>query len=92
MLNQLNELQNTTEVLRDSLANSDLDKAHEAISVMLMQGMDFFGPEHPAMKQFFPVWDMIKRHIDAGNIHEASGQTSTWGRQLGEIIELVRNS
>jgi K+/H+ antiporter YhaU regulatory subunit KhtT len=92
MLNALNELQITTDILLEALSRNDLDKSHEAISVMLMQGMDFFGPEHPAMQQFFPVWDAIKQHIDSGNVERAVGQTNTWKKQLQEVVEIVKNS
>ncbi len=77
MLTALNELAITTDILIKGLSDSDLDKAHEAVSVMLMQGMDFFGPESTAMKQFFPVWDAIKSYIDRSDVPQALGQART---------------
>lgn len=92
MMKALNELQSTTGVLYEALMRSDLDKAHEAISIMLMQGIDLFGQEHPAMQQFFPVWDAIRQHIDDSNVDRALAQTDTWKLQLTEVIEIVANS
>ena len=60
MLAALEELRKTTSILLSALNSFDRDKAHEAITIMLMQGMDFFGPKSTAMQQFFPVWDAIK--------------------------------
>ena len=91
MLFALNDLDKTTDRLIEALQNSDTDKAHEAISIMLMQGMDHFGPDHIAMQQFFPVWNIIKGHIDGQNIVGALFQTETWQSQLHEIIVIVSN-
>jgi hypothetical protein len=90
MLQALEALQNTTDILLGSLAASDGDKSHEAISVMMMQGIDYFGADSPAMQQFFPVWDAIKSHIDGSDFERALSQTTTWQRQLRETVEIVK--
>lgn len=87
----LGELHATTQVLLEALRGGDLDKAHEAVSVLLMQGMTMLGAEHPAMKQFFPVWDAIQKHIAKGDSSSALGQADTWNRQLSEVMQIVRS-
>ena len=88
----LRDIEVTTDVLLEAIQRPDEDKAHEAISVMLMQGLHVFGPEHPAMQQFFPVWDAIQRHIEASDMDLALSQTNTWKAQLLEVLDLVENS
>lgn len=88
----LGELSVTTDVLVQGLTSSHGDRAHEAICVMLMQGMDFFGRDSVAMKQFFPVWDAIKSHIDRADLPRALQQTETWRIQLREIISISEQS
>ncbi len=90
MLQALEDLQNTTDILLGGLAASDDEKSLEAISVMLVQGMNHFGGESPAMQQFFPVWDAIKSHIDRSDFERALSQTTTWQNQLRELIETVK--
>jgi hypothetical protein len=51
----LENLHEKTEILEKSLSDQDLEKAHEAISVMLMQCTETFGIEHLVMKQILPV-------------------------------------
>lgn len=92
MLKVLIELKVTTDVLLEALRGGDLDKAHEAVSVLLMQGMTMLGRDHPAMQQFFPVWSAIEGHIGGGNVTRALGQSETWSRQLSEVIEIVRKA
>ena len=91
MLAALQDLSRTTDILLKSLAASDDDKAHEAISVMLMQGMNYFGAHSPVMKQFFPVWDAIKSHIDRSDMPRALRQAQTWRTQLNEVMVIVQN-
>lgn len=92
MLYGLNDLSLTTQILIDALSSNESDRSHEAVSVLLMQGLRHFGADSPAMKQFFPVFDNIKRYIDADDLATALGQTKVFERQLKEIVELVRNS
>ena len=90
MLNVLNEFKTTTGILLQTLRAGNLDKAHEAVSVLLMQGMTMLGQEHPAMQQFFPVWSAIESHVTSGKTERALGQTEIWNRQLDEVIEIVK--
>jgi len=89
MVNALDEIKATTHILLQALRQSDLDKGYEAVSVLLMQGMTLLGPDHPAMQQFFPVWNAIERHISSGDTDKALGQTLVWSRQLDELIEIL---
>lgn len=91
MLTALRDLSITTDVLINGLAADDLDKGHEAVSVLLMQGMNYFGPKSSAMQQFFPAWDAIKNHIDRGDGPRAAGQARLWKTQLEELISIVTN-
>ncbi|MBL6768851.1 MAG: hypothetical protein ISQ20_05145 [Alphaproteobacteria bacterium] len=79
----------TTDILLDSLLSKDMDKSHEAVSVLLMQAMNTFGQEHPVFQQCFPVWDAIKSHIDANNLERALSQARTWKKQLDEIKAII---
>jgi hypothetical protein len=90
ILSVFRELHNTTIILREALSGADEDKAHEAVTVLLMQGMQMLGAESTAMQQFYPVWEAIKSHIDNSDLASALGQTKTWERQLLEVIALVQ--
>ena len=90
MLAALQELATTTDILIKALSDNDSDKAHEAISVLLMQGMDFFGQESTAMQQFFPVGDAIKSYINRHDVQRALSQSRTWKIQLHEVISIVK--
>ncbi len=92
MIEALKIIDATTSILLEALQADDKDKAHEAVSIMFMQGMDIFGPNDPTMQQFFPVWEAIKNHIVASNIEKAKGQTKTWQSQLQEVIQIFENS
>jgi hypothetical protein len=67
----------TTQILINYLSASDENKSHEAISVLLMQGLTQLWPGSVAMQQFFPVFDTIKRRIDASDIQGALRQQSS---------------
>jgi len=88
----LNDFKATTSTLVLALRSEDLDKAHEAVSILLMHGMSHLGPDHAAMKQFMPVWSRIEAHISEGKIENALGQAQLWSRQLDEVITLVENA
>ena len=89
MIDVLRELQISTNILLGALASNDLEKANEAISVMILQGMGMLGSDHPAMQQFFPVWDAVQKHIELGDVEQATGQAETWNSQLTEVIALI---
>jgi hypothetical protein len=90
MINALLSLDETTTILLNALRCSDEEKAYEAISVLLMQGMEFYGPDHPAMQQFFPVWDAIRSYIEVSDLNSAIEQSEIWQHQLHEVIEIVK--
>jgi hypothetical protein len=91
MLNAFDDLGQTTQILINALLRGDNDKSFEAITILLQQGLTYFGAESVVMQQFFPVFDQIKRHIDAADLNSALGQTRVFERQLNEVVELVRN-
>ena len=90
MVNALKELGTTSGILVEALRRNDSEKAHEAVTVLLMQGMELFGPTSVAMQQFFPVFDSIKTRIDAGNLVGALSQTEVFQAQLQEILEMIQ--
>ncbi len=79
----------TVEILTAALEKKDDDKAHEAVSVLLMQCMTTYGQDHPVMQQFFPVMDTIKRRIDSMELDAALRQTKIFEGQLHEVKEIV---
>ena len=91
MLRALQELLITTDILTTALSSGNLEKGHEAIFVMLMQGTDMFGAESAAMQQFFPVWDAIKGHVDRGDPEQALEQSNVWMLQLREVLSIVNH-
>lgn len=90
MLLALEELSRTSDVLLNALSLDDEEKSHEAISVILMQGIELLGRRSTAFQQFLPVWEAIRSHIDRGDLSRALGQAQTWKAQLLEVISLVR--
>jgi hypothetical protein len=87
----LRDLSKTTQILIQALTDGDDDKAHEAVTVLLTQGLHYFGAESVLMQQFFPVFDRIKQLVDAMDLPGALRQTHLFERQLVEITELVRS-
>lgn len=85
-------LRETCSILKTALQDDDDDKAHEAVSVLLMQAMQFLGMDSPIMAQFFPPMDIIKRRIDAMDLEGALRQTEIFDRQLSEIMDLMKGS
>ena len=83
------EFRQATDILIDALARSDLEKAHEAVSVMLSMGMHYLGPDNPAFQQCFPVWDRLEKLISTEQLELARSQADTWSKQLDEVIEIV---
>jgi hypothetical protein len=90
-IQSLEDMAATTQILINYLSASDEDKSNEAITILLMQGLTQFGRESVAMQQFFPVFDTIKRRIDASDLEGALGQTRLIQSQLNEIILQIRN-
>lgn len=89
MVNLLNPLKTTTGMLLQALRAGKLNKAHEAVTKLAMQGVALLGHEHPAMQQFFPVWSAIESHISAGDTERALGHAEEWNRLLDELVKFV---
>jgi hypothetical protein len=80
----------TIDILMTHLSEADGDKAHEAISVMLMQVMHVGGLGSDFMQQVFPVMDRLQRLIVSSNLGEALAQAELFKTQLQEVQQLIR--
>lgn len=89
VLDALQDLGMTSKILSRYLLAGDSDKAHEAVTILLMQGIDHFGPDSSAMQQFFPVFESIKNRIDQHDLIRALDQTKIFEVQLQEIIGMM---
>ncbi len=88
------DLLETSRILRQKLGTSGADNgdgAHEAITIMLHQMIDYFGLESVAAQQLFPAMDTIKRRIDSGNYVEAICDTEYLTKSLQEIRDLINS-
>lgn len=90
-IESLEDMVATTTILINSLSASDEEKSNDGITGLLMQGLTQFGHESVAMQQFFPVFDTIKRRIDASDLPGALGQARLFQSQIKEIISLTRS-
>ncbi len=91
-LSTLNDMATTTEILLNQLSIADEENSQEAISMMLTKGMEYFGPDSTAMRQFAPALDAIKSDIDRTELQQAIAHTETWNKQLHEFISVVKKS
>ena len=85
----INTVVETNGVLVAALRAGDSDKAHEAVSVMLLQVTEIYGRDSVAFTQFFPVMDVVQRRIAGGDLAGALRQSESFNRQLFEIRALV---
>ena len=95
VLATLDELLFTAKILLKNLAVSDWDNgdsAFEAISVMLLQLLEFYGPEHLAAQQLFPVMDRIQTRIRFRNYIGARLDAEYLIKALKEMRTLVENT
>lgn len=81
----------TIDILMTHLSEADGDKAHEAISVMLMQVLHVGGLGSDFMQQVFPVMDRLQRLIVSSNLGEALAQAELFKTQLQEVQQLIRS-
>ena len=80
----------TIDVLIQRLRLGKADEAHQALVVVMMEGLSRFGgPESEVMQECFPPLDRIKRQIDAADLDGAHRLTLHLRRQLGEVLDLV---
>ena len=81
----------TLEILISHLTKGDVEAAHEAVLILLLQGLDLFGgPDSVLMKQCFPVLDAIKKKVDVSDLDGALRQSLLFRKQLEEIRSLMR--
>ncbi len=73
-----------------ALQKNDGDAAHEAVTVLLHQSIMAFGVDSPVMRQFFPVFERIKQHIDMLILTDALGQTELFKSQIDQIVSSFR--
>jgi hypothetical protein len=79
----------TNDILIRKLSDNDEDGAYEAISVMLMQVFQIYGPESAVMRQLFPVMGIIEKFVSSSNLKAALAQTLIFEKQLHEIRTLI---
>jgi len=70
-VNALDELIYAMEVVRDAISEKDTDKAHEAVTVFLMEFAASFGVHSDFFKKTFPILEQLKEHIEKGRFDEA---------------------
>ena len=88
----IDTLIDTVDILRTHLSEADGDKAHEAISVMLMQVVHVGGPGSGFMRLLSPVMDRLQRLIASSNLGVALEQAELFKTQMLEIRQLIRSS
>ena len=86
----LDSLSETLLILSQKLTEADEDDSHEALSILLMQGLELFGPESVLMQQLFPALDAIKNQLDTSDYGTAMYQTDRLWEQLDQVRALVR--
>lgn len=86
----LEDLVPLTDALIDCLAKAEENNAHTAVTALMMHALTSLGQDSVAMKQFFPVFDTIKRRIDVSNLKGALEQAQLFKVQLKEIIDIVQ--
>ena len=79
----------TIEILNTALEAKNHDKAHEAVTILLMQCMTTFGQNHPVTQQFFPVMDTIQRRINSMELEAALRQSKLFEKQLNEVKQIA---
>jgi hypothetical protein len=88
----LETIQQTVGILAEALSETDEDKPFEAVTILLMQVTDIYGEGHPVFQQYCPVIENIKQRIDCGDREGALRQTTIFGDQLREVVQIVQNS
>ena len=90
VLKAFDDLDASLKILIHALQKNDGDAAHEAVTVLLHQSIMAFGVDSPIMRQFFPVFERIKQHIDALTLTDALGQTELFKGQIVQIVSSFR--
>ena len=67
----------TAEILHSAIQVQDGDKAFEAVTILLMQIVEFFGFVEGTFEIMFPFLEQLKEKIEAGNFPAAQGDAFT---------------
>ena len=79
----------TLDVLIQHLTAVNEDASREAVFVLLLQGLGFFGGPEGPMSHLFPVVDSIRSKIDKPDLEGALRQATLFRQQLNEVRVLV---
>lgn len=94
-LASLDDLLVTGRILLENLKGADKDNgdgAAEAISVMLMQLVNAYGPHHQVTQHLFPALNTIRARIDGTNYVGAIWDAESLIESLKEIRRLVESA
>ena len=67
----------TTEILHSATQSKDRDKGLEAVTILLMQIVEFFGFVEGTFEIMFPFLENLKDSIETGDFDEAERGTFT---------------
>jgi hypothetical protein len=67
----------TTEIMHSAIQAKDKDKSFEAVTILLMQIIDFFGFVEGTFEIMFPFLEQLKEKIEADNYKDAESDTVT---------------
>ena len=65
----------TTEILHAAIREQDGDKAFEAVTILMMQVVDFFGSVEGTFEIMFPFLEQLKEKIESGDFAAAGSDT-----------------
>ena len=81
-MNALDELLCTLEALRNATSARDANKAHEAVTVFLMEFASFFGVGSDFFKKTFPILEQLREHVENERFDEAGTLTIAFLAQI----------
>ena len=90
----IDDLISTLEIVRDAVWAKNRDKGLEAITVFLMQFMDFFGHSQSIISKMLPILEEPKNQIKAGDFDEAVARVLAlliWLRQVREATSASKD-
>jgi hypothetical protein len=71
-MQEIDELIDTCEILRDAVWAKDKEEGFEAVTVLPMKGMRTFGHDRGFMAKIFPMLERLKDLIQSGEFDEAT--------------------
>ncbi len=71
-MQQIENLIETLEILRDAVQTKDSEKSFEAVTIVLMQFMDVFGHDDNIFSVVFPILEELKNLIQAEEFEAAN--------------------